>query len=74
MSGEESPSGILLADKPVGLSSHDMVARARRALTVFVARDGARASAFIHAMAFFAPEIEIVRRTIERERRWFSRT
>jgi tRNA pseudouridine55 synthase len=30
--GEESPSGILLADKPVGLSSHDMVARARRAL------------------------------------------
>ena len=34
MSEEESPSGILLADKPVGLSSHDMVARARRALGV----------------------------------------
>jgi tRNA pseudouridine55 synthase len=31
---EESPSGILLADKPVGLTSHDMVARARRALGV----------------------------------------
>jgi tRNA pseudouridine55 synthase len=31
---EESPSGILLADKPPGLSSHDMVARARRALGV----------------------------------------
>jgi tRNA pseudouridine55 synthase len=29
---EASPSGILLADKPVGLTSHDMVARARRAL------------------------------------------
>ena len=34
MSGEESPSGILLADKPAGLSSHDLVARARRALGV----------------------------------------
>ena len=32
MSAEASPSGILLADKPVGLTSHDMVARARRAL------------------------------------------
>ena len=31
---EESPSGILLADKPPGLSSHDMVGRARRALGV----------------------------------------
>jgi tRNA pseudouridine55 synthase len=31
---EESPSGILLADKPPGLSSHDIVARARRALGV----------------------------------------
>jgi tRNA pseudouridine55 synthase len=28
----DSPSGILLADKPAGLSSHDVVARARRAL------------------------------------------
>jgi tRNA pseudouridine55 synthase len=31
---QESPSGILLADKPCGLSSHDMVARVRRALGV----------------------------------------
>jgi tRNA pseudouridine55 synthase len=30
----ESPSGILLADKPAAISSHDMVARARRALGV----------------------------------------
>ena len=29
-----SPSGILLADKPAGLTSHDVVARARRALGV----------------------------------------
>ncbi len=36
------------------------IARARGALSVFVARDGARASAFADAMAFFAPEIEIV--------------
>jgi tRNA pseudouridine55 synthase len=34
LSSEESPSGILLADKPAGLSSHDLVARARRALGV----------------------------------------
>jgi tRNA pseudouridine55 synthase len=34
VSGEEAPSGILLADKPPGLSSHDMVARVRRALGV----------------------------------------
>ncbi|HVC85368.1 MAG TPA: tRNA pseudouridine(55) synthase TruB [Solirubrobacteraceae bacterium] len=34
MNAEESPSGILLADKPSGLSSHDMVARARRAIGV----------------------------------------
>lgn len=31
---QDSPSGILLADKPAGLTSHDMVARARRALGV----------------------------------------
>jgi tRNA pseudouridine55 synthase len=30
----ESPSGILLADKPTAISSHDLVARARRALGV----------------------------------------
>lgn len=32
MNAGDSPSGILLADKPAGLSSHDIVARARRAL------------------------------------------
>ncbi len=36
------------------------IARARGGLTVFVARDGARASAFIDAMRFFAPEIPIL--------------
>ena len=37
------------------------IARARGGLTVFVARDSSRASAFIDAMAFFAPGLEIVR-------------
>ena len=37
------------------------VARARKGLCAFVARDGARLSAFTDAMRFFAPEIEIVR-------------
>ncbi len=36
------------------------IARARGGLTVFVARDGARASAFIDAMRFFAPEIPVL--------------
>ncbi|MFZ4606963.1 MAG: transcription-repair coupling factor [Caulobacter sp.] len=36
------------------------IARARGGLTVFVARDSARASAFIDAMRFFAPEIAIL--------------
>ena len=31
---QDSPSGILPADKPAGITSHDMVARARRALGV----------------------------------------
>jgi transcription-repair coupling factor (superfamily II helicase) len=37
------------------------VARARKGLSVFIARDGARASAFVDALSFFAPEIEVVR-------------
>ena len=36
------------------------IARARGGLTVFIARDGARASAFTEAMAFFAPEVEVI--------------
>ncbi|MDP1736708.1 MAG: transcription-repair coupling factor [Caulobacter sp.] len=36
------------------------IARARGGLTVFVARDGARAGAFIDAMRFFAPEIPVL--------------
>src|SRR5580704_7474269 len=37
------------------------LARARGGLSVFVARDGSRAGGFEAAMAFFAPEMEILR-------------
>jgi transcription-repair coupling factor (superfamily II helicase) len=36
------------------------IARARGGLSAFVARDGARAQAFAEALAFFAPDIEIL--------------
>ena len=36
------------------------IARARGGLSVFVARDGSRASAFADSMGFFAPELEIL--------------
>ncbi len=36
------------------------IARLRGGMTVFVARDGSRASAFAGAMGFFAPEVELV--------------
>ena len=36
------------------------IARARGGLSVFIARDGGRAQAFIEALKFFAPEVETV--------------
>ncbi|MES2035200.1 MAG: transcription-repair coupling factor, partial [Pseudomonadota bacterium] len=36
------------------------ITRARGGLTVFIARDGARANAFMEAMGFFAPEVEVI--------------
>jgi len=36
------------------------IVRARRGLSVFVARESARAGAFTEAMGFFAPELEII--------------
>jgi transcription-repair coupling factor (superfamily II helicase) len=53
-------SGILeLCSAPEGFDALAMsdIGRARGGLCVFVARDGARAQAFIDAMGFFAPEI-----------------
>ena len=52
-----------LANAPEGFDALVMadIARARGGLTVFIARDAGRASAFIDAMGFFAPGLEILR-------------
>ena len=57
------PGRLELAGAPEGFDALAMadIARARRAPVLFVARDGGRASAFADAMAFFAPEIELIR-------------
>jgi transcription-repair coupling factor (superfamily II helicase) len=49
-SAPEGYDALLMAD----------IARARSGLTLFIARDGGRAQAFIDAMRFFAPEMECV--------------
>jgi transcription-repair coupling factor (superfamily II helicase) len=57
------PGRIDLAGAPEGFDALVMadVARARGGLTAFVARDEGRAAAFIDALRFFAPEIEVIR-------------
>ena len=59
----QSAGRLDLTSAPEGFDALVMadVARARKGLSVFIARDGGRASAFVDAMGFFAPEIEIVR-------------
>jgi len=59
----EASGRLDLTSAPEGFDALVMadIARARKGLTLFIARDGARASAFADAMGFFAPEIEIVR-------------
>jgi len=51
-----------LAGAPEGFDALVMadIVRARGGLSVFIARDGARASAFMEAMGFFAPEVEVL--------------
>ncbi len=58
----KASGGLTLAGAPEGFDALVMadIARARGGLTAFVARDTARASAFIDALKFFAPEIEAV--------------
>ncbi|MBV8682852.1 MAG: transcription-repair coupling factor [Caulobacteraceae bacterium] len=58
-----APGRVDLTGAPEGFDALVMadIARARDGLTVFVARDGSRASAFADAMSFFAPEVEILR-------------
>jgi transcription-repair coupling factor (superfamily II helicase) len=57
-----APGRVDLTGAPEGFDALVMadIARAREGLTVFVARDGSRASAFADALAFFAPEIELI--------------
>ncbi|MEO8813212.1 MAG: transcription-repair coupling factor [Caulobacteraceae bacterium] len=54
------PGAVQLSGAPEGFDALAMgdIARARGGVTVFVARDASRASAFVEAMTFFAPEIE----------------
>jgi transcription-repair coupling factor (superfamily II helicase) len=58
----QGPGRLELAGAPEGFDALAMadIARARGGLCAFVARDGARASAFIDALRFFAPEIEVI--------------
>ena len=57
------PGRLELTGAPEGFDALTMadIARARGGLTAFVARDEGRASAFVDALRFFAPEIEVIR-------------
>jgi transcription-repair coupling factor (superfamily II helicase) len=57
------PGRMELTGAPEGFDALVMadIARARGGLSTFVARDGGRASAFVDALRFFAPEIEVIR-------------
>ena len=58
----KAAGGLTLAGAPEGFDALVMadIARSRGGLTAFIARDTARAGAFIDALKFFAPEIEAV--------------
>lgn len=58
----KAAGGLTLAGAPEGFDALVMadIARARGGLTAFVARDTARAGAFVDSLKFFAPEIEAV--------------
>jgi transcription-repair coupling factor (superfamily II helicase) len=59
----EDPGRLDLIGAPEGFDALVLadIVRARKGLTVFVARDAARLSAFADAFAFFAPNVEILR-------------
>jgi len=58
----DDPGRLDLVGAPEGFDALVMadVVRARKGLSVFVARDGARLSAFSGAFRFFAPQVEIL--------------
>jgi len=59
----EDPGRLELVGAPEGFDALVMadIVRARKGLSVFVARDGSRLSAFADAFAFFAPGVEVLR-------------
>jgi transcription-repair coupling factor (superfamily II helicase) len=59
----EDPGRLDLVGAPEGFDALVMadIVKARKGLSVFVARDVARISAFAEAFAFFAPNVEILR-------------
>ena len=58
----QGPGRLDLAGAPEGFDALVMadIVRARGGLSVFLARDAGRASAFIDALKFFAPEVEVI--------------
>ncbi|MFI4965964.1 MAG: CarD family transcriptional regulator, partial [Caulobacterales bacterium] len=58
----DDPGQLDLVGAPEGFDALVMadVVRARKGLSVFVARDGTRLSAFADAFRFFAPEVEVL--------------
>src|ERR1700761_5722600 len=58
----EEPGRLDLVGAPEGFDALVMadIVRARKGLTVFVARDGTRLSAFAEAFRFFAPDVEVM--------------
>jgi transcription-repair coupling factor (superfamily II helicase) len=59
----KAPGGLHVAGAPEGFDALAVAdaARARGGITCYVARDEARANAFIDGLAFFAPDLELVR-------------
>ena len=59
----KAPGRLDLTGAPEGFDALVLadLARARKGVVVFVARDGPRANAFADCLAFFAPEIEVLR-------------
>ena len=59
----KAPGQLELAGAPEGFDAlaAAAIARTRKSVTLFVARDGARATAFADALAFFDPELPILR-------------
>ena len=58
----EDPGRLDLVGAPEGFDALVMadVVKARKGLSVFIARDGSRMSAFADAFRFFAPNVEVV--------------